>query len=306
MAIDTTTPTSRRGLLAGTVGALAALAAHALGRPRPASAHDPDDVRLGGSNTATGVTTITNTALNGGAFSGLANGLGIGVYGSSPSGWGVFGVSNSGNGVYGQALNPNAHSIHGYKGNGGTAVWGEIQFAASTDGAVIGTTNGTGPGVFGFSDSGTGVLGTTASGVGVTGFSQGVGKTSIHGIKGNAGTAVFGEITYAASTDGAVVGSTNATGGPGVRGVNSANGRGLWGKAQGSGEGVYGESTNGVGGLFTGGKAQLKLTPKATAGKPTSGAHTKGEIYMDSKGALFVCTANGTPGTWRKVTTTAT
>ena len=49
----------------------------------------------------------------------------------------------------------------------------------------------------------------------------------------------------------------------------------------------------------------MKLTPKGTAGKPTSGAHTKGEIYLDSAGALFVCTVGGTPGTRRKVTTTA-
>jgi len=26
-------------------------------------------------------------------------------------------------------------------------------------------------------------------------------------------------------------------------------------------------------------------------------------VLMDSRGSLFICTANGTPGTWRKVTT---
>jgi hypothetical protein len=49
----------------------------------------------------------------------------------------------------------------------------------------------------------------------------------------------------------------------------------------------------------------LRLVPKTTVGKPTTGTHTKGEIYMDSAGTLFVCTANGTPGTWKKVSTTA-
>jgi hypothetical protein len=39
--------------------------------------------------------------------------------------------------------------------------------------------------------------------------------------------------------------------------------------------------------------------PKGSAGKPTSGAHTKGEVYMDSAGTLFVCTANGTPALGR-------
>jgi hypothetical protein len=43
-----------------------------------------------------------------------------------------------------------------------------------------------------------------------------------------------------------------------------------------------------------------------TADRPTTGEHTKGELYMDSEGALFVwCTGKGTPGTWEKVTTTA-
>ncbi|MDP9410200.1 MAG: hypothetical protein M3P70_06790 [Actinomycetota bacterium] len=52
-----------------------------------------------------------------------------------------------------------------------------------------------------------------------------------------------------------------------------------------------------------GGKAQLKLKPAASAGKPTTGTHTKGEIYMDSTEALFVCTAGDgtTVGTWKKV-----
>ncbi len=52
-----------------------------------------------------------------------------------------------------------------------------------------------------------------------------------------------------------------------------------------------------------GGKAQLKLKPAASAGKPATGTHTKGEIYMDSTEALFVCTAGDgtTVGTWKKV-----
>lgn len=58
------------------------------------------------------------------------------------------------------------------------------------------------------------------------------------------------------------------------------------------------------GGKFSGSRAQLRLVPAGSAGSP-GGAHAKGEIYMDSAGALFVCTRGGTPGTWRKVSTTA-
>jgi len=72
-----------------------------------------------------------------------------------------------------------------------------------------------------------------------------------------------------------------------------------------SGVGVRGSSNSLYGGLFQGGKAPLKLQPSHTGGRPTTGQHTKGELFMDSGGALFVCTADGTPGTWRRFTTTS-
>jgi hypothetical protein len=77
------------------------------------------------------------------------------------------------------------------------------------------------------------------------------------------------------------------------------------GRHFGVGYGISGESGSGYGGLFRGGTAQLRLVPGATRGKPTSGSHLKGEIYMDSASALFVCAKGGTPGTWKKVSTTA-
>jgi hypothetical protein len=58
----------------------------------------------------------------------------------------------------------------------------------------------------------------------------------------------------------------------------------------------------GYGGQFKGGRAQLRLVPGSGAGRP-EGAHSKGELFMDSAGALFVYVNGGTPGTWRKVTT---
>ena len=75
------------------------------------------------------------------------------------------------------------------------------------------------------------------------------------------------------------------------------------GKVQGCLPPVHGRFGGG-GASFEGGRAQLKLVAASSRGRP-SGAHTKGEIYMDSAGALFVCVKGGTPGTWRKVTTTA-
>jgi len=88
-----------------------------------------------------------------------------------------------------------------------------------------------------------------------------------------------------------------------VWGRHTTNGRGVAGDSA-KGTGVYGESTGGYGGEFKGGKAQLKFAPKGTTGPPT-GAHAKGEVYMDSTATLFVCVAGGNPATWRKVSTTA-
>lgn len=45
----------------------------------------------------------------------------------------------------------------------------------------------------------------------------------------------------------------------------------------------------------------LKLTPMGSAGAPSAGAHTAGEFAVDSAGKVYVCTANGTPGTWQQV-----
>ncbi len=68
--------------------------------------------------------------------------------------------------------------------------------------------------------------------------------------------------------------------------------------------GVKGEGTSGYGAQFQGGKAQLRIVPKRTAGRPTTGNHAKGEVYMDSAATLWVCTVGGVPGTWRRITTT--
>ena len=142
----------------------------------------------------------------------------------------------------------------------------------------------------------------------------------LHG-KSDLADAVKGE-SYAYDKSG-VVGmgwnggtGVNGVGRVGVFGISSENGWfGIWGRHLGnspgingdsdSGPGIQGGSVKGYGGSFSGGKAQLWLNPKGTTGRPTSGKHAKGEIYMDSRGALFICVAGGTPGSWRKVATTA-
>jgi hypothetical protein len=170
----------------------------------------------------------------------------------------------------------------------------------------------------------TAVFGNAPNGEGVVGFGnangvRGVGKAGVVGKSSTTGwEGVYGQHTgsgYGVVGDGS--GNTFAgvlgrnPSGPGVRGKGSI---GVW--AEGP-TGVWAEGWVGVrgvgrrdvkggyGGQFSGDLAQLHLFPMGTVGKPTTDPHTKGEIYMDSEGTLFVCTANGTPGTWRKVTTTA-
>jgi hypothetical protein len=170
-----------------------------------------------------------------------------------------------------------------------------------------------------------------------------VGSDGIHGEASGDGTGVHGESTDGfgvrgisnftdgvrgeASSDGAagVRGESTDDEGYGVRGENrsGSGGAGVWGDSptgfgvhgdsdsgigvrafSGDGDGVLALSTSGIGGVFGGGKAQLMLQPSSTLGRPTTGQHTKGELFMDSGGALFVCTADGTPGTWRRFSTT--
>jgi hypothetical protein len=144
------------------------------------------------------------------------------------------------------------------------------------------------PGVFGSGGGGTGagVLGVNSIGTGVQGEGQAgvVGKSSTTGFEG-----VYGQHT--GSLGFGIVGDGTGAAGAGMLGRNSV------------GNGVHGQGR--YGGKFEGTRAQLLLQPKTTAGRPTSGTHVKGEIYLDSAGTVFVCTAGGTPGTWRRVNTTA-
>ena len=85
----------------------------------------------------------------------------------------------------------------------------------------------------------------------------------------------------------------------------STAGIAMRGRSNGSGDGVEGISGTGVGGFFAGGAATLHLVPALTAGHPVSGLHLRGNLLMDRTGTLWVCVANGSPGTWHKILTAA-
>ena len=102
---------SRRALLTAGLGALAATAVRGMARPDAARAHDPQDVLLGGDNSATTTTAITNSAngsavvsattITGTALYGITDSGTAAVYGDSNSATAVVGNSYTGTGVYG-------------------------------------------------------------------------------------------------------------------------------------------------------------------------------------------------------------
>jgi hypothetical protein len=124
-------------------------------------------------------------------------------------------------------------------------------------------------------------------------------------------------MTYIAnnSNDAYVLAAQSTHAGSAVLGVSS-QGNGVEGISSGPlGSGVYGGNNgyggagvsgfggdDGYGGQFWGNRAHLYLIPNTKPGKPTSGEHKKGEIMLNGA-SLFLCTAAGTPGTWKKVVT---
>lgn len=224
----------------------------------------------------------TSEAPNRGAVEGInTNSEGFGVWGmgggSDVGGIGVRGTRGK-IGVYGESnyISDRAYGVQGYKADpnigGGAGVYGEN---VKGDG-VQGVGNGGGSGVYG--QGRTGVRGESSA-------PEGVG---VHG-------------ETAADFARGVFGRTTGFNGQGVSG-EGPKGTGVLGTGK---TGVAGMSTgSGYGGYFEGGKAQLRIMPSLETGRPTTGSHFKGEIYMDTAGKLFVCTGTGTPGKWRRFTTT--
>jgi hypothetical protein len=202
MAIDVTSPRTRRAILLGALGATAASVAAAVGRANPVSAADGNTVHVGGEYTASSVTSFDTqntdqTALLGQSTAVGVHGIGTtggtGVRGASATGYGIFGASGSGTGVYGSSSTATAIS--------GSSSASE----ASHKPAVLGSAHGNGTGVQGHSgtssvpaapirtgvfgvanqdETSVGVLGTSGTGAGVRGQS-----TSGRGIVATGGAA---------------------------------------------------------------------------------------------------------------------
>ena len=185
---------SRRALLLGAAGGIAAVAAQALGRPGTAFGGGGQHIVVGGRyDTATSRTEIVNETSNSDVFRAASTGVGNGVTGVSVSNIGVVGRSTSRYGVLG---------------------------TSSTDRGVYGLSQ-TGPGVFGQSNQGVGVRGFGPSGIGM------VGEGDI-GVEGEDASFAWGVGGYNQAENGyGIWGEANHSRGIGIAG-SSVNGRGGW------------------------------------------------------------------------------
>jgi hypothetical protein len=65
--------------------------------------------------------------------------------------------------------------------------------------------------------------------------------------------------------------------------------------------GVFAASSAGYGLFASGGLAPIRIQPANTPGAPASGTHAVGELYVDSNGVFWGCSAGGTPGDWHSL-----
>jgi hypothetical protein len=243
-------------------------------------------------------------------------------------------VANTGLGkaLHGKAAGPSALGVLGENTGSGFGVWASsdsgvalraVTGVLGSGTAVEGVGTG-GIGVDGTSTDNTGVSGTSTNSTGVLGTTSNVDDFGVHGDNLGSGRTEGGGVL---GTSRGSIGVYGKTGGvAGVKGTSSfPDGAGVWGVHTGTGAGdgcgvlghggdlvgVLGSSDRsaGVSGFGTVGvqasgvNAQLLLVPGGNTGSPPANAlvHAKGELYLDSLGDLYVCTAGGSPGTWAKV-----
>ena len=152
------------------------------------------------------------------------------------------------------------------------------------------------------------IAGTTSGADLSNGVRVGVyGRTSAPGTLG--GMGVFGssegaENPFASGFSFGVVGTAGTDAGYGLFGYNptGTSSVGVLGRAD-AGTGVIASSFTGIS-LYVRNSGRILQDLRPTAGAPTTGSFTKGEMIRDLDGAMYICTASGSPGTWKRVATT--
>jgi hypothetical protein len=188
MTTDVSAPRSRRTILAAAIGGVAALGAHALGRPATALATDGQPIIQGQTNTGTlgTVVAVANaTALQGVTDAPTGNNYGVRGRSKSTTGAGVVGqdtaVIGTNYGVRGLVSSTTAIGVRGegpFHGVEGIATADDVGIGVKGQSlrgaAVLGTIGGSfeyfgKTGIHGDSDSGYGVTGRSLHGTAVQG-----------------------------------------------------------------------------------------------------------------------------------------
>ena len=289
MATTTEHNSSRRALLAAGLGGLAATVAQSIGQPALVRAGVDGDVILGVANSASSTTGIASSGPGAALETSTSSSTGWAIIANSTDYPAVFASSAGNAGVYGVG--------HG------------------SNGAVLGQSLGTGPGVLGSAGvnhttppTGTGIFGYGSQGV----VGQGDGLTGYVGVQGFVGapdppppapltgnhpTGTYGEANGADPTgvwgQGGTVDSGFSTGvyGEGDTGVWGYGGWGVFGASDTTGTGVYGFAGTSVPGApaNTGvfGYSNAGTGIYASSGTGTA-LHVNGKLRLSRSGKISV------------------
>ena len=120
------------------------------------------------------------------------------------------------------------------------------------------------------------------------------GPTAVSAAGGTTGVSA----TASGATGIALVGTT-ASSTSAVKATNTGSGAAVKATNAGPGTCVQAISTDGRGGSFSGGPAQIQLMPGTGATHPASGK--TGDLYVDKTARLWFCKVGGTKATWVKI-----
>jgi len=288
--MDPVTPRSRRAVLAGALGGVAAAAASSLFRPSSVAAADGDPLLLGqANNTATVNTALTNTTSGGNVLTATATGTGTAVLGTGNAGRGVTGVTQTGVGVraaaFGSGYGVQASSTTG-TGLLTTSTSGiALRASSGAQAADISSSSTSAPSLVSKSTGGTiGVVGLGGNfapaaypdGVGVLGDNPDISGVGVWG-RSSSGTGLLGDSDSGYGLEGyGSVGVYASGGSVGVLGdVDNATGVQGWSGIavapdSGVNVGVWAGAENGRTALQTQGVVRMNRSGKTTIAVGTS------------------------------------
>jgi hypothetical protein len=184
--------------------------------------------------------------------------------------------------------------------------------ALAADGTTVGV-SATGPIAISATGATTGVTASGPTAVVATGTTVGISANAPTGVSVS-GTGPLGRAIVAGATSkAAAVHVSNGGTGPALRATTGTGGgmagtgcvvgdsheaTGVLGLSEG-GDGVRGHSKAGRSGSFSGGAAQIKLTPGPGASHPATGQ--TGDLYCDRSGRLWFCKSGGAKAVWREL-----